>query len=89
MALAADQKVRVIGQYRVHNTDTGSPEVQIAILTERIEGLNGHFKTHRKDHHSRRGLLSMVARRRRLLKYLKGASPERYQALIRKLGLRR
>jgi small subunit ribosomal protein S15 len=79
----------VIGQYRVHKSDTGSPEVQIAILTERIAGLNEHFKTHRKDFHSRRGLLAMVARRRRLLKYLKGTSPERYQALIRKLGLRR
>jgi len=89
MALAADQKSRVIGQYRVHRSDTGSPEVQIAILTERIAGLNEHFKTHRKDFHSRRGLLAMVARRRRLLKYLKGTSPERYQALIRKLGLRR
>ncbi|MCL6546097.1 MAG: 30S ribosomal protein S15 [Bryobacteraceae bacterium] len=89
MALAADQKSRVIGQYRVHKSDTGSPEVQIAILTERIAGLNEHFKTHRKDFHSRRGLLAMVARRRRLLKYLKGTSPERYQALIRKLGLRR
>lgn len=89
MALAADQKSRVIGQYRVHKSDTGSPEVQIALLTERIAGLNEHFKTHRKDFHSRRGLLSMVARRRRLLNYLKGTSPERYQALIRKLGLRR
>jgi len=89
MALAADQKSRVIGQYRVHRSDTGSPEVQIAILTERIAGLNEHFQTHRKDFHSRRGLLAMVARRRRLLKYLKGTSPERYQALIRKLGLRR
>jgi small subunit ribosomal protein S15 len=89
MALAADVKSRVIGQYRVHNTDTGSPEVQIAVLTQRIGELTEHFKTHLKDHHSRRGLLSMVARRRRLLKYLKGASPERYQALIQKLGIRR
>ncbi len=89
MALAVDVKSRVIGQYRVHNTDTGSPEVQVAILTQRIGDLTGHFKTHKKDHHSRRGLLLMVARRRRLLKYLKGASPERYQALILKLGIRR
>jgi small subunit ribosomal protein S15 len=89
MALAADQKSRVISEYRVHKSDTGSPEVQIAILTERIAGLNEHFKSHRKDFHSRRGLLTMVARRRRLLKYLKDVSPERYQALIRKLGLRR
>jgi small subunit ribosomal protein S15 len=89
MALAAELKSRVIGTYRVHSSDTGSPEVQVAILTQRINDLGGHFKTHQKDHHSRRGLLSMVARRRRLLKYLKGASPERYQALIQKLGIRR
>jgi small subunit ribosomal protein S15 len=89
MALAVDVKSRVIGQYRVHNTDTGSPEVQVAILTQRIADLTGHFKTHKKDHHSRRGLLLMVARRRRLLKYLKGANPARYQVLILKLGIRR
>ena len=89
MALAADVKSRVIGKYRVHQTDTGSPEVQIAILSQRIVELTEHFKTHKKDHHSRRGLLSMVARRRRLLKYLKGSSPERYQALIQGLGIRR
>ena len=89
MALAVDVKSRVIGQYRVHQTDTGSSEVQIAVLTQRIAELTEHFKTHNKDHHSRRGLLAMVARRRRLLKYLKGKSPERYQALIQKLGLRR
>jgi len=89
MALTADHAGRVIGEYRVHQTDTGSPEVQIALLTERLGELKEHFKTHQKDHHSRRGLLAMVARRRRLLKYLKGASPERYQALIHKLGIRR
>ena len=89
MALAVDVKSRVIGKYRVHPTDTGSPEVQIAVLSQRIAELTEHFKTHDGDHHSRRGLLSMVARRRRLLKYLKGASPERYQALIQKLGIRR
>ena len=89
MALAADVKSRVIGLHRVHTTDTGSPEVQVAILSQRIAELTEHFKTHQKDHHSRRGLLSMVARRRRLLKYLKGSSPERYQALILKLGIRR
>jgi small subunit ribosomal protein S15 len=89
MALAADVKSRVIGQYRVHKSDTGSPEVQVAILSQRIAELTGHFKTHKKDHHSRRGLLAMVARRRRLLKYLKGSSPERYQALIQGLGIRR
>ena len=89
MALAVDVKSRVIGQYRVHQTDTGSPEVQIAVLTQRIAELTEHFKSHNKDHHSRRGLLAMVARRRRLLKYLKGSSPERYQALIQGLGIRR
>ena len=89
MALAADVKSRVIGKYRVHQTDTGSPEVQVAVLSQRIVELTEHFKTHKKDHHSRRGLLAMVARRRRLLKYLKGSSPERYQALIQRLGIRR
>ncbi len=89
MALAADVKSRVIGKYRVHPSDTGSPEVQVAILSQRIVELTEHFKTHKKDHHSRRGLLSMVARRRRLLKYLKASSPERYQALIQGLGIRR
>jgi small subunit ribosomal protein S15 len=89
MALAAELKSRVIGTYRVHAKDTGSPEVQIAVLTQRINDLGEHFKTHQQDHHSRRGLLAMVARRRRLLKYLKGASPDRYQALIQKLGIRR
>jgi small subunit ribosomal protein S15 len=89
MALAADVKSRVIGKYRVHQTDTGSPEVQVAVLSQRIVELTEHFKTHKKDHHSRRGLLAMVARRRRLLKYLKGSSPERYQTLIQGLGIRR
>ena len=88
MALAADIKSRVIGTYRVHHTDTGSPEVQVAILSQRVAELTEHFKSHKKDHHSRRGLLAMVARRRRLLKYLKASSPERYQALIQKLGIR-
>ena len=89
MALAADVKNETIGKYRVHKTDTGSPEVQIALLSQRIAELTEHFKTHKKDHHSRRGLLSMVARRRRLLKYLKDVSPERYQDLIQRLGIRR
>jgi small subunit ribosomal protein S15 len=89
MALAVDVKSRVIGQYRVHDTDTGSPEVQVAILSKRIAELTEHFKTHQKDHHSRRGLLCMVARRRRLLKYLKAVDAERYQTLILKLGIRR
>jgi small subunit ribosomal protein S15 len=89
MALETDSKKQVITTYRVHKTDTGSPEVQVAILSQRIVQLQDHFKTHRKDHHSRRGLLSMVARRRRLLKYLKSRSPERYKTLISSLGIRR
>ncbi|HLJ49481.1 MAG TPA: 30S ribosomal protein S15 [Bryobacteraceae bacterium] len=89
MALANDVKKQVITKYRVHKTDTGSPEVQVAILSERIQHLTDHFKTHQKDHHSRRGLLSMVARRRRLLNYLKNQDPERYKALIQRLGIRR
>jgi small subunit ribosomal protein S15 len=89
MALETDSKKQVITTYRVHKTDTGSPEVQVAILSQRILQLQDHFKTHRKDHHSRRGLLSMVARRRRLLKYLKSRNPERYKNLISSLGIRR
>ena len=89
MALAPDFKKQVIGNYRVHKTDTGSPEVQVAILSQRILQLTEHMKTHSHDHHSRRGLLSMVARRRRLLNYLKSRSPERYRTLIQGLGIRR
>jgi small subunit ribosomal protein S15 len=89
MALATDSKKQVVATYRVHKTDTGSPEVQVAILSQRILQLQDHFKTHRKDHHSRRGLLSMVARRRRKLKYLKSRNPERYKSLILSLGIRR
>jgi small subunit ribosomal protein S15 len=89
MALAANQKSEVISKYKVHKTDTGSSEVQIAILSQRILQLQEHFKTHAKDYHSRRGLLMMVARRRRLIKYLKERSPERYKALITSLGIRR
>jgi small subunit ribosomal protein S15 len=89
MALATDSKKQVVATYRVHKTDTGSPEVQVAILSHRILQLQDHFKTHRKDHHSRRGLLSMVARRRRMLKYLKSRNPERYKSLILSLGIRR
>jgi len=89
MALATDSKKQTITKFRVHNTDTGSPEVQVAILSQRILQLQDHFKTHEKDHHSRRGLLSMVARRRRLLKYLKSRNPERYKSLIQSLGIRR
>jgi small subunit ribosomal protein S15 len=89
MALATDSKKQVITTFRVHTTDTGSPEVQVAILSQRILQLQDHFKLHGKDHHSRRGLLSMVARRRRLLKYLKSRNPERYKNLIQSLGIRR
>jgi small subunit ribosomal protein S15 len=89
MALAVEQKSEVISKYRVHKSDSGSPEVQVALLSQRILQLTEHFKTHQKDHHSRRGLLTMVARRRKLLKYLKDRSPERYKTLIQSLGIRR
>jgi len=89
MSLASEQKSQVISKYRINRSDSGSPEVQVAILSHRILHLTEHFKTHQKDHHSRRGLLSMVARRRKLLKYLKDRSPERYKALIQSLGIRR
>ena len=88
MALAPEVKKSVIAEYKTHKTDSGSPEVQVAILSRRISQLRDHFKTHQKDHHSRRGLLSMVARRTRLLKYLKSRNPERYKNLIQSLGLR-
>jgi len=84
-----DSKTALIDRYRVHPTDTGSPEVQIALLSERITDLTDHFRTHRKDHASRRGLLMMVGRRRRLLEYLKGRNPNGYQQLIEKLGIRK
>jgi small subunit ribosomal protein S15 len=89
MALAELKKSQVIDQYRIHKTDSGSPEVQVALLSQRILQLGDHFKLHKKDNHSRRGLLLMVSRRRRLLKYLKDRTPERYQALIQSLGIRR
>jgi small subunit ribosomal protein S15 len=89
MALAAEIKHDVIAKFKTHKTDSGSPEVQVAILSHRILHLTDHFKTHQKDHHSRRGLLSMVARRRRLLDYLKSRNPERYKTLIQSLGIRR
>ena len=89
MALATDSKQQVVATFRVHKTDTGSPEVQVAILSQRILQLQDHFKLHGKDHHSRRGLLFRVARRRRLLKYLKSRNPERYKSLIQSLGIRR
>ncbi|MDX2151663.1 MAG: 30S ribosomal protein S15 [Bryobacteraceae bacterium] len=89
MALALEAKKQVISTYRTHKSDTGSPEVQVALLSTRIEQLTGHIKTHLKDHHSRRGLLSMVARRRRLLNYLKANDVARYKKLIESLGIRR
>jgi small subunit ribosomal protein S15 len=84
-----EQKTDLISQYRTHDGDTGSPEVQIALLSNRITYLTEHFKTHAKDHHSRRGLLKMVGRRRRLLDYLKQTSLERYRTIIDKLGIRK
>src|SRR5581483_8757435 len=89
MALAVDAKRQILSQNQRHKSDTGSPEVQIALLSERISQLTTHFKTHKKDHSSRRGLLTMVAKRRRLLTYLKDESPDRYKAVLQKLGIRR
>jgi small subunit ribosomal protein S15 len=87
--IAAERKQSVIQDHRVHDKDTGSPEVQVALLTERINELSDHFKSHAKDHHSRRGLLRIVSQRRRLLEYLRRTKPARYQELIQRLGLRR
>ena len=89
MALTKDVKTHVIGQYKVHESDTGSPEVQVALLTQRITQLTEHFKTHKKDHHSRRGLLQLVSQRRQLLDYLKRNDAVRYYQLIGRLGLRK
>jgi len=89
MALTQERKNELIAEFRVHETDTGSPEVQIAILTENINNLTEHLRVHKKDHHSRRGLLKMVGQRRKLLAYLKKKDINRYSALIEKLGLRR
>lgn len=89
MAIAQERKNEIINQFKVHETDTGSPEVQIAILTEDINNLNEHLRTHKKDHHSRRGLLKMVGKRRNLLTYLRNKDVQRYRELINKLGLRR
>lgn len=89
MAQTTEVKKQIIEQYRVHGTDSGSPEVQVALLTNRITELTEHFKIHTKDHHSRRGLLKLVGRRRRLLDYLKGQDLERYRATIERLGLRK
>lgn len=89
MAQTTEVKNRIVEEYRVHESDTGSPEVQVALLTSRITELTDHFKTHTKDHHSRRGLLKLVGRRRRLLDYLKGKDLERYRTTIERLGLRK
>jgi small subunit ribosomal protein S15 len=89
MVLTKDKKTEVIESYKNHESDTGSPEVQVAILTERIIYLTDHFKTHKKDHHSRRGLLKLVGHRRRLLDYLKDKEVARYRTLIQRLGIRR
>ncbi len=89
MALAKEAKTEAIQQYRQHDKDTGSPEVQIAILTNRIAYLTEHFKLHRKDHHSRRGLLNLVGRRRRLLDYLRRIDDGRYRAVLERLGIRK
>ena len=89
MPLHTEKKQEIIKGYRSHDKDTGSPEVQIALLTERITHLTDHFKTHKKDHHSRRGLLKLVSKRRHLLDYLKKSDVERYRQLIRALGIRK
>ena len=89
MALSKDRKTEVIGTYKTHSADTGSPEVQVALLSERINYLTEHFKAHTKDHHSRRGLLKLVGQRRRLLDYLKRKDTDRYGELIRRLGIRK
>ncbi|MCG3180056.1 MAG: 30S ribosomal protein S15 [Phycisphaerae bacterium] len=89
MALTAEKKQSLVGDFKIHDGDTGSPEVQIALLTERIGQLTEHLKTHRKDHHSRRGLLKMVGKRNSLLKYLARSDRDRYQAIINRLGLRK
>jgi small subunit ribosomal protein S15 len=89
VTLSKDRKSDLIDSHKTHDGDTGSPEVQIALLSERIEYLTEHFKTHAKDHHSRQGLLKIVGKRRRLLDYLKSTDPDRYQGIIRKLGIRK
>ena len=87
--ITSQARRQTIDEHRIHDKDTGSAEVQVALLTQRINGLSEHFKLHGKDHHSRRGLLALVSQRRRLLDYLRRTGPERYQALIERLGLRR
>ncbi|EOM77068.1 30S ribosomal protein S15 [Rhodococcus rhodnii] len=89
MALTTDQKKQILTEYGLHETDTGSPEAQVALLTKRITDLTEHLKIHKHDHHSRRGLLLLVGRRRRLLKYVQKVDINRYRSLIERLGLRR
>jgi small subunit ribosomal protein S15 len=89
VGLSREKKTEIIGAYKTHDGDTGSPEVQVAILSERISYLTEHFKVHAKDHHSRRGLLKLVGQRRRLLDYLKSKDSERYSELIQRLGIRK
>jgi len=89
MPLDVERKKTVIQQFRVHEGDTGSPEVQIALITERVNSLTEHFKQHAKDHHSRRGLLMLIGKRRGLLEYLRKKDPERYRTITEKLGIRR
>jgi ribosomal protein S15, bacterial/organelle len=89
VALAKEAKIEIIGQYKTHEADTGSPEVQVALLTKRINGLTEHFKTHAKDNHSRRGLLKLVSQRRRLLDYLRSKNADRYREVISRLGIRK
>jgi small subunit ribosomal protein S15 len=89
MTMTQEKKAEIIGQYKTHESDTGSPEVQIALITERIIYLTNHFQTHHKDHHSRRGLLKLVGQRRRLLDYVKNKDVARYRTIIKALGIRK
>ncbi len=89
MSISSERKTELVSEYATSNGDTGSPEIQVAILTERITNLTDHLKVHKKDHHSRRGLLMMVGQRRRLLDYLKSKKTDRYNSVIKRLGLRR
>lgn len=87
--ITAEKKQELVKSFKTHEKDTGSPEVQVALITERIAYLTEHFKTHKKDHGSRKGLLTLVAKRRRLLTYLKNSDPDRYKAVLQRLGIRR
>ncbi len=89
MALAKEQKEVIIKEFKVHESDTGSPEVQIALISKRLNVLNSHFQIHKKDHHSRRGLLKLVGQRRKLLSYLKSTDKGRYDGIVKQLGLRK